>query len=195
MDFYRRYVLIFITAHTTALMALEEADAADRKAYADLMGEEIERFKSLIRSKTENIIDLWTKPKTYKDNCLLTAEKYYQQDGKIGWEFVPGDYRWGTCKWKVREKDAQNAEAICNRFANMVKRHTFQIKMQGRAYWGSYRNKLFGAGSVYTRIENMVQNNEIGNQLLEQIKAAVEEESSGDGEVVDSIGNDGEDED
>ena len=187
MDCYRRYILIFITAHTTAHMALEEDDAADRKAYAaDLMGEEIERFKSLIRSKTENIIDLQTKPKTYKANCLLTTEKYYQQDGKIGCEFVPGDYRWGTCKWKVREKGAQNAQAICNRFARMVERHTFQIKMQGQTYWGSYRNKLFRAGSVYTRIENMVQNNKIGDQLLEQIKAPVEEESSGDCEVADS---------
>lgn len=195
MDFYRRYLLIFITAHTTAIMALEEDDAADRKAYADLMGEEIERFKSLIRSKTENIIDLQIKLKTYKDNCLLTTEKRYQQDGKIGYEFVPGDYRWGTCKWKVREKDAHNADAICNRFARMVERHTFQIKMQGQAYWGSYRNKLFGAGSVYTRIENMVQNNKIGNQLLEQIKAPVEEESLGDGKVADSTRNHGQVED
>lgn len=77
----------------------------------------------------------------------------------------------------------------------MVGRHSFQIKIPGQAYWGSYQDKLFRAGSAYTRIENMVQNNEIGNQLLEQIKAAVEEESLGDGEVVESTGKDGEDED
>ena len=77
----------------------------------------------------------------------------------------------------------------------MVGRHSFQIKIPRQAYWGSYQDKLFRASSVYTRIENMVQNNEIGNQLLEQIKAAVEEESLGDGEVVESTGKDGEDED
>ena len=32
-------------------MALEEADDADRKVYAELMGEEIERFQSLQKRK------------------------------------------------------------------------------------------------------------------------------------------------
>ena len=32
-------------------MALEEADDADRKVYAKLMGEEIERFQSLQKQK------------------------------------------------------------------------------------------------------------------------------------------------
>lgn len=49
--FLSEMVLIFITAHATALMALEEADDADRKVYAELMGQEIERFQSLQKRK------------------------------------------------------------------------------------------------------------------------------------------------
>ena len=179
MEFYRKYMLVFISAHATTLMALsDKEDVSERVTYENSMQEEIKNFKSFIKNKIDNIIKLWITPKTYGDNCVKTATKYFDSNGKIGWEFVPGPYEWGTCKWKVAATVGPNAQNFCKRFVRSVTKSINAISVKARQYWQSYQNKLFGSSSVFTKVEKMVASGKFGNNLLQKIKDQVKQESN-----------------
>ena len=181
MEFYRKYMLVFISAHATALMALsDKEDVSERATYEKVMQEEIKHFKTFIKNKVENTIKLWITPKTYGDNCVKTATKYFDSSDKVGWEFVPGPYEWGTCKWKVATRAAPDAQSICRRFEERVANIKYAISVRVRQHWRSYQNKLFGSNSIFTKVEKMVASGKFGNNLLQEIKDQVKQESNRD---------------
>lgn len=54
-EFYRRYVLVYVAAHTTALLALDDKEEiAIRDGYAESMNKEISDFKKFVEGKIKS---------------------------------------------------------------------------------------------------------------------------------------------
>ena len=181
MEFYRKYMLVFITAHATALMALSaKEDVSERVTYENLMLEEIRPFKSFVENKIENIIRLWVNPETHTVNCVKTAEKYLDDTDRVGWEFTPGPYEWGRCKMIVPAQRGPNVQSFCQMFGESISNpnHEQHSSIENKAtdYWQPYQNKLVGSNSVFRKVEEMVGNGTFENKLLQEIKKKVKEE-------------------
>ena len=169
-EFYRRYVLIYVAAHVTALLALdEEDDIAIREGYIESLDKEISDFKSFVKSKTDSIITLWQDKNLYKQNCLMSATKVRSSSDKVTWSFITGSYGWGSCIWETYKRDAPNPQGICNAFDERIDNTKWKIKQKAKSFWQSYQDKLFSGTSIYSRVQKMAKSRNINNKLLDEI--------------------------
>ena len=169
-EFYRRYVLVYVAAHTTALLALDDKeDIAIRDGYAESMDKEISDFKKFVEGKIKVIIELWQDKDLYRQNCLMTAKKLSSGGGKTRWKFMTGSYDWGVCIWEVKTSDASDIQEICNMFNANVVKQKWEIYTKAKSFWQSYQDKLFSDASIYIRIQKMARDRKINNSLLEEI--------------------------
>ena len=169
-EFYRRYVLVYVAAHTTALLALDDKeDVAVRDGYAENMDKEISDFKKFVEGKIKVIIKLWQDKNLYKQNCLMTAEKLSSGGGKTRWKFITGSYDWGACIWEAKTSDASDVQGICNVFDTRVVDRNWKIYTKAKSFWQSYQDKLFSDASIYIRIQKMARDRKINNSLLLEI--------------------------
>ena len=173
-EFYRRYVLVYVAAHTTALLALDDKeDIAIRDGYAESMDKEISDFKKFVEGKIKVIIELWQDKDLYKQNCLMTAEKLSSGGGKTRWKFMTGSYDWGVCIWEAKTSDAPDVQGICNMFDARVDYRKGEIYRKAKSFWQSYQNKLFSDTSIYIRIQKMARDRKINNSLLLEIMSEI----------------------
>ena len=169
-EFYRRYVLVYVAAHVTALLALDEQeDIAIREGYIESLDKEISDFKSFVKRKTDSIINLWQDKNLYKQNCLMSATKIRSSSNKITWSFITGSYEWGPCIWETYKRDAPNPQGICNAFDERIDNTKWKIKQKAKSFWQSYQNKLFSGTSIYSRVQKMAKTRNINNELLDEI--------------------------
>ena len=175
-EFYRRYVLVYVAAHVTALLALdEEEDIAIREGYVESLDKEISDFKSFVKRKTDSIINMWEDKNLYKQNCLMSATKVGSSSDKITWSFITGSYGWGPCIWEMYKRDAPNPQGICNSFDERIDNTKWKIKQKARSFWQSYQDKLFSGTSIYSRVQKMAKNRNINNKLLDEIMKEIKD--------------------
>ena len=169
-EFYRRYVLIYVAAHVTTLLALdEEGDIAIREGYIESIDKEISDFKSFVKRKTVSIINLWEDKNLSKQNCLMSATKVRSSSDKVTWSFITGSYGWGPCIWETYKRDAPNPQGICNAFDERIDNTKWKIKQKAKSFWQSYQDKLFSGTSIYSRVQKMAKSRNINNKLLDEI--------------------------
>ena len=175
-EFYRRYVLVYVVAHVTTLLALDEQeDIAIREGYIESLDKEISDFKSFVKRKTDSIINLWQDKNLYKQNCLMSATKIGSSSDKITWSFVTGSYGWGPCTWETYKKDAPNPQKICNAFEKRIENDKPKIRQKARSFWQSYQDKLFSGTSIYSRVQKMAKARNINNKLLDEIMKEIKD--------------------
>ena len=175
-EFYRRYVLVYVAAHVTALLALDEQeDLAIREGYIESLDKEISDFKSFVKRKTDSIIDLWQDKNLYKQNCSMSATKIGSSIDKITWSFITGSYGWGPCIWETYKKDAPNPQGICNAFDERIKTNKPKIRQKARSFWQSYQDKLFSGTSIYSRVQKTAKARNINNKLLDEIMKEIKD--------------------
>ena len=175
-EFYRRYVLIYVAAHVTTLLALdEEDDIAIREGYIESLDKEISDFKSFVKSKTDSIINLWQDKNLYKQNCLMSATKVRSSGDKVTWSFITDSYGWGPCIWETYKRDAPNPPGICNTFDERVDNTKWKFKQKARSFWQLYQDKLFSGTSIYSRVQKKSKCRNINNKLLDEIMEKIKD--------------------